>query len=80
MQVKKKRFAEEIAHAIRQKIAGLDLREGDRLSSHASLAKELNISPPSLREGLQMLGTLGMLKTNHGVGTIVAEPSAPRPC
>jgi TRAP transporter TAXI family solute receptor len=75
MQVAKKRFSEEIAHAIQQKISYLGLQEGDRLPSHASLAKELNVSIPSLREGLQMLTTLGTLKINHGVGTIVAKPS-----
>jgi TRAP transporter TAXI family solute receptor len=75
MQVKKKRFSEEIAHAIQQKIADLGLQEGDKLPSHTSLAKELNVSVPSLREGLQMLTTLGTLKISHGVGTIVAKPS-----
>ncbi|UCF98902.1 MAG: TAXI family TRAP transporter solute-binding subunit [Spirochaetaceae bacterium] len=75
MQVKKKRFSEEIAHAVQQKIADLGLQEGDKLPSHASLAKELNVSVPSLREGLQMLATLGILTINHGVGTIVAKPS-----
>ena len=75
MQVKKKRFSEEIAHAIQQKIADMGLQEGEKLPSHASLAKELNVSIPSLREGLQMLATLGILTINHGVGTIVARPS-----
>ncbi len=75
MQVIKKRFSEEIAYAIQQKISDLSLQEGDKLPSHTSLAKELNVSIPSLREGLQMLTTLGTLKINHGVGTIVAKPS-----
>lgn len=75
MELKKKRFSEEIAQAIRHKITELGLQEGEKLPSHASLAKELNVSIPSLREGLQMLSTLGILKINHGVGTIVAKPS-----
>jgi TRAP transporter TAXI family solute receptor len=75
MQVRKKRFSDEIAHAIQQKISDLGLQEGDKLPSHASLAKELSVSIPSLREGLQTLTTLGTLKINHGVGTIVAKPS-----
>jgi len=75
MQVRKKRFSEEIAYAVQRKISDLSRQEGDKLPSHARLAKELNVSIPSLREGLQMLSTLGTLKINHGVGTIVAKPS-----
>lgn len=75
MKIKRKRFSEEIAEAIQHKISELGLQEGDKLPSHASLAKELNVSIPSLREGLQMLTTLGVLKINHGVGTTVAKPS-----
>lgn len=73
-QIQKKRFSEEIAEAIQTKISDMGLREGDRLSSHASLAKELNVSIPSLREGLQTLVTAGVLKISHGVGTIVVRP------
>jgi len=75
MKIQRKRFSEEIAEAIQHKISELGLQEGDKLPSHASLAKELNVSIPSLREGLQMLTTLGVLRINHGVGTTVAKPS-----
>ncbi len=74
MEIQKRRFAEEIAQAIQLKITRLGLEEGDRLPSHATLARELNVSIPSLREGLQMLATLGLLKISHGSGTIVAKP------
>jgi TRAP transporter TAXI family solute receptor len=74
MKIQKKRFSEEIAQAIQLKITELGLREGDRLPSHASLARELNVSVPSLREGLQMLTTLGILQISHGRGTTVAKP------
>lgn len=45
------------------------------LPSHAKLAKTLNISVPSLREGLQTLATLGVLRIAHGKGTIVHTPN-----
>ena len=71
----KRRFSEEIADAIERKIKELGLKEGDRLPSHSLLAKELNVSIPSLREGLQQLSTLGVVRINQGVGTTVAKPS-----
>ena len=74
MKIHKKRFSEEIAQAVKHKITELGLQEGERLPSHANLARELNVSIPSLREGLQLLTTLGVLKISHGVGTIVAQP------
>jgi hypothetical protein len=70
----KKRFSEEVAEAIQRKILAMDLRVGDRLPSHASLAKELNISIPSLREGLEVLSVLGVIRISHGSGTVVSQP------
>lgn len=70
----RRRFSEEIAEAVQLEIARLGLREGDMLPSHAKLAKKLNVSVPSLREGLQTLATVGVLKITHGKGTIVARP------
>lgn len=66
MKIERKRFSEETPEPIRHKISELGLQEGDKLPSHASLAKALNISTSSLRKGLQMLTTLGILRINHG--------------
>ena len=74
MLLDKKRYSEEIADAIQKKILELELQEGDRLPTHATLARELNVSIPTLREGLQTLTTLGVVKILHGVGTIVVKP------
>ncbi|MFP4383137.1 MAG: TAXI family TRAP transporter solute-binding subunit [Spirochaetia bacterium] len=75
MALERRRLTEEIAAALQQKIIELDLKEGDKLPSHAALADDLSISIPSLREGLQVLSTLGIIRLEHGRGTIVARPS-----
>lgn len=70
----RRRFSDEIAEAVQLEVVRLGLREGDMLPSHAKLAKKMNVSVPSLREGLQKLATLGVLKIAHGKGTIVTKP------
>ncbi len=74
MEIQKRGYAEEIAQAIQHKISRLGLEDGDRLPPHGTLAKELNVSVPSLREGLQRLVAFGLLKITHGSGTVVAKP------
>lgn len=75
MSIHKRGYAEEISLAIQQKISRLGFKEGDRLPPHAVLAEELNVSVPSLREGLQRLAALGLVKISHGSGTTVAKPN-----
>jgi len=74
--INRKRFSDEIADAILKKIKDMGLGEGDRLPPHSRLAKELNVSIPSLREGLQTLSTLGIIKIQQGVGTIIVKPDS----
>jgi|GEM_PF-5065918 len=61
--------------AVQERIAEMGLHDGDRMPSHATLAAELGISVPSLREGLQTLATLGVIQMEHGRGTIVRRPT-----
>lgn len=46
---------------------------GARIPSENELAEGLGVSRVSVREGLQMLVTLGLLETRHGEGTFVRE-------
>lgn len=75
MALERRRLTQEVAAAIQQKIVQLDLRPGDRLPTHNELANDLSISIPSLREGLQVLASLGILRLEHGRGTLVGRPS-----
>ncbi len=73
--IEKRSFEDEIAEAILTKIKEMGLKEGDKLPSHEQLARELQVSVPSLRKGLQILVVLGAVRINHGSGTIVSSPS-----
>lgn len=75
MILQRRRLTDEIALALQQRIAELELQEGDKMPSHAALAQSLSISIPSLREGMQVLSALGIVRLEHGRGTIVGRPS-----
>ncbi len=72
--IKRKNIADEIAEILQRKILEMNLIEGDKLPSHEELAQELGVSKASLREGLQKLSAMGVIKIKHGFGTIVATP------
>jgi len=46
---------------------------GSKLPSENELAKELKVSPPSIREALAEVEAKGLLWRRHGVGTFVVE-------
>lgn len=75
MSIERRRLTQEVAAALQQQIVQLELPPGHRLPSHAELAEQLSISVPSLREGLQILAALGIVRLEHGRGTIVGRPS-----
>ncbi len=65
-----------VAEAIQEMIAERHLKPGDALPSQRELAKRLGVSRPSLREGLSMLETLGVLRVEDRRGLFVAETGA----
>jgi GntR family transcriptional repressor for pyruvate dehydrogenase complex len=48
-----------------------DLRPGDRLPSENQLARQLEVSRPSVREALSALQALGIVESRKGQGTFV---------
>jgi len=67
------RIADVVARDLEQRILEGSLKPGDRLPSERTLALELEVSRPSLREGIQQLVSKGLLQTRHGGGTIVTN-------
>ena len=67
------RIADVVARDLEQRILEGSLKAGDRLPSERTLAVELNISRPSLREAIQKLVAKGLLETRHGGGTVVTD-------
>ena len=73
--IDKQRVSIQVARAVQDTIVAMKLKAGDRLPSQAQLAKQLSVSVPTLREGLERLELMGLVRVVHGTGTIVAEPS-----
>jgi DNA-binding GntR family transcriptional regulator len=59
-----------IYHTIRERIALIDYRPGERLSE-VDLADEFGVSRTPVRRVLARLETEGLLESRHGVGTFV---------
>lgn len=67
------RTADEVVHQIEVLVLEGILRVGDRLPGERELAKQFDVSRPILREALKVLEGRGLLNTQHGGGTYVAD-------
>jgi GntR family transcriptional repressor for pyruvate dehydrogenase complex len=67
------RLADSVASDIEKRILEGSLKSGVRLPSERTLALEMGVSRPSLREAMQKLVSKGLLITRHGGGTYVTD-------
>jgi GntR family transcriptional repressor for pyruvate dehydrogenase complex len=67
------RTADEVVRQIELLLLEGVLRDGDRLPGERELSKRLDVSRPILREALKELETRGLLISQHGDGTYVAD-------
>ncbi|MCY0093892.1 FCD domain-containing protein [Hoeflea ulvae] len=67
------RTSDEVVHQIEVLVLEGILRVGDRLPGERELAKQFDVSRPILREALKVLEGRGLLSTQHGGGTFVAD-------
>jgi DNA-binding FadR family transcriptional regulator len=65
--------ADAVVNYIKERIEGGIFKPGEKLPSERLLQKELAVSRFTLREALARLSALGIIKTQHGKGTIVAR-------
>jgi DNA-binding FadR family transcriptional regulator len=65
--------ADAVVNYIKGQIEDSLLKPGDKLPSERLLQRELTVSRFTLREALAKLSALGIIKTIHGKGTIVAR-------
>lgn len=62
----KKRYFEQVAQLIREKILHEGLQEGFRLPSEVQIAAELNVSRSVVREALRILDVMGYISAKKG--------------
>ncbi|MCV2369429.1 FadR/GntR family transcriptional regulator [Roseateles oligotrophus] len=67
------RLADTVAAELEKRILEGSLKPGDALPSERTLALDLGVSRPSLREAIQKLVLKGLLSTRHGAGTYVTD-------
>ncbi len=65
--------SESVVKQLRDMIQQGQLRAGDRLPPERDLAKQLNVSRPTLRAGIRSLAAVGVLQSRQGAGTFVVE-------
>lgn len=71
-------LARRIAWDLRSEIAAGDPLPGSRLATETALAERFGVSRPTVRAALRELEALGLVRTQHGVGTFVVEQPAVR--
>lgn len=69
----------QVAAQLEQAIADGDLLPGERMPNEMTLADELGLSRPTMRQALQTLVDKGMLVRKRGVGTQVVKSQIRRP-
>ena len=69
--------SEHVALEIRHYLATNGLRPGDRLGTEQELAAELDVSRPTLREGLRLLAGSHLIRATRGPGGGIFVASTP---
>jgi GntR family transcriptional repressor for pyruvate dehydrogenase complex len=70
--IKQEKVSDTVAGQIEQQIASGVLKPGERLPSERELARQLNVSRPSVREAIQKLIARRLLETRRGGGTYIS--------
>jgi GntR family transcriptional repressor for pyruvate dehydrogenase complex len=68
------RLVESLAEQISDMIRRRQMRPGDRLPSVRTLATQLQVAVPTLREAIRRLEAFGMVEIRHGAGIFVRSP------
>ena len=75
--ISKRSLADSLASRIQTLIGSGRFAVGERLPSIAQMAQDYNVGPPTLREALKKLETLGMVSVRHGSGIYVRNLAPP---
>lgn len=66
-------LAAQTAHSLRSEITAGGYLPGTRLPTEFQLARDLKVSRSTVRAAIKELSVLGLVRTEHGVGTFVVE-------
>lgn len=69
--------ADQVFNDLRHEILSRRLGRGSRLPSEKELAIHYDVSPPTVREAVRALSSIGLVEARHGTGTfVIAESGA----
>jgi len=71
--IKRQSLKEQVFIQLRDQVVRRVWEPGSKIPSENELSIAMGVSRVSIRGGLQMLVTLGLLETRHGAGTFVRE-------
>lgn len=74
--LRRERLIDRAVEAIKSYMIANGLQAGERLPSEAELAQSLGVSRNVVRQALSSLEAVGIVRTEHGRGTFVAELGA----
>ncbi len=69
--IRKKKISEYIIDEVKKMLENDTLREGDKLPNQLAFSKQLGVGRSSLREAIQKLEMMGVVKQNPKLGTII---------
>jgi GntR family transcriptional repressor for pyruvate dehydrogenase complex len=72
----RERLVDRVIEAIKQYMIASALQVGDRLPSESDLAQSFSVSRNVVRQALSSLEAVGIVRTEHGRGTFVADRGA----
>ncbi|HTO95517.1 MAG TPA: FadR/GntR family transcriptional regulator [Myxococcales bacterium] len=74
--VQRGRVYEQVLKQLQEQIASGRLKSGDRLPPERELADRFKVSRSSVRDAIQALQVMGLVRSRQGEGTLVCEISA----
>lgn len=78
MAITKMKLSDAVIEEIRKMMVSGELKPGDKLPDHSTLAKQLNVSRNTLREAMNTLSLIGVVDQRSGRGTIVKNAFPPK--
>lgn len=68
-----KKIYQYVIEQIQEMILGGRLKKGDKLPSERELADQMNVSRTSVREGIRVLETMGIIESKQGEGNFICD-------
>lgn len=72
--IQRRSASQMVAERILDQIRKGALKSGDQLPTEKDLMRQLGVGRSSVREGLQIIATLNLIETRHGIGAFLRLP------